>query len=246
MRTFAIFLLAPLMGFGQGIISTVAGSGNGKGFTGKSSGNGGPAIAATLNPNGVAVDAAGNIYIADLGSSSIRKVNKAGIINVFAGGGHGLSNGVPATKVAFYFQAYHNGLAVDKAGNVYFADNGNQRIVKVDTAGIFTTVAGNGNKGYTGDGDPATSAELAAPTDVAFDRAGNMYIADSLNFVVRKVDSSGTISTFAGNGECCGYGDTGDGGPATRADMASPTSLAVDSAGNVYIGVTEASTLSER
>jgi uncharacterized protein (TIGR03437 family) len=233
MRTLAILLLAPLAGLGQGIISTVAGSGNGSGFTGKSTGNGGPAIDATLNPNGVAVDAAGNIYIADLGSGSVRKVNTAGIINVFAGGGHGLSNGVPATNVALYFQAYHNGLAVDKAGNVYFADNGNQRVVKVDTAGIFTTVAGNGNKGYSGDGGPATSAELAAPTDVAFDSAGNMYIADSLNIVVRKVDTGGNISTFAGNGECC---DSGDGGPATSAALASPTSLAVDSAGNVYIG----------
>ena len=234
MRILAIFLLAPLMGFGQGIISTVAGSGNGNGFTGKSTGNGGPAIDANLNPNGVAVDAAGNIYIADLGSASIRKVTTDGTINVFLGGGHGLKNDVPATSVALYFQAYHNGLAVDKAGNVYFADNGNQRVVKVDTAGIFTMVAGNGNKGYTGDGGPATSAELAAPTDVAFDSVGNMYIADSLNIVVRRVDPSGTISTFAGNGECCG--DTGDGGPATSAVMSSPTSLAVDGAGNVYIG----------
>jgi uncharacterized protein (TIGR03437 family) len=233
MRILAIALLAPLAGLGQGIISTVAGSGNGSGFTGKSTGNGGPAIDATLNPNGVAVDAAGNIYIADLGSGSVRKVNTAGSINVFAGGGHGLSNGVPATNVALYFQAYHNGLAVDKAGNVYFADNGNQRVVKVDTAGIFTTVAGNGNKGYSGDGGPATSAELSAPTDVAFDSAGNMYIADSLNIVVRKVDTGGNISTFAGNGGCC---DSGDGGPATSAALASPTSLAVDSAGNVYIG----------
>ncbi len=234
MRTLAIFLLAPLVGFGQGIISTVAGSGNGNGFSGKSTGNGGPAIDATLNPNGVAVDAAGNVYLADLGSSSIRKVSTDGTINVFLGDGHGLKNGVPATSVAIYFQAYNNGLAVDKAGNVYFADNGNQRVVKVDTAGIFTTVAGNGNKGYTGDSGPATSAELSSPTDVALDSAGNMYIADSLNIVVRKVDSSGTISTFAGSGECCG--DTGDGGPATSAVMSSPTSVAVDSAGNVYIG----------
>lgn len=154
MRFLAIALAAPLVAWGQGTISTVAGSGNGSGFSGKSTGNGGPAIDATLNPNGVAVDAAGNVYFADLGSSSIRKVSTDGTINVFAGGGHGLSNGVPATSVALYFQAYHNGLAVDKAGNVYFASNGNQRIVKVDTAGIISTVAGNGNKGYSGDGGP--------------------------------------------------------------------------------------------
>ena len=104
MRTLAILLLAPLGGLGQGIISTVAGSGNGRGFTGGSTGNGGPAIDATLNPNGVAVDAAGNIYIADLGSGSIRKVNTAGIINVFAGDGHGLKNDVPATSVALIFR----------------------------------------------------------------------------------------------------------------------------------------------
>ena len=112
----------------------------------------------------------------------------------------------------------------------------------MDTAGIFTTVAGNGNKGYSGDGGPATSAELAAPTDVAFDRAGNMYIADSLNIVVRKVDTSGNISTFAGNGGCC---DSGDGGPATGAALASPTSLAWI-ARATSISATEGSMLSER
>lgn len=233
MRILSILFIAPLVGWGQGIITTVAGSGNGHDFP-KSSGNGGPATSATLNPNGVAVDGAGNIYIADRGSSSIRKVNPAGIISLFAGGGgHGLGDGKPAVDCLLYMQALHNGVAIDKAGNVYIADNGNARIRKVDTSGIITTVAGNGRHAFSGDGGPATKASLWSPSDVALDSAGNIYIADQMNYRIRKVDTNGIITTVAGNG---GFQASGDGGPATSASLVIPMSVTVDRAGNIYIG----------
>ena len=132
--------------------------------------------------------------------------------------------------------AFPTGVAVDGAGNLYIADSRNHRIRKVDSSGTITTIAGTGELGFGGDGGPATDARLAAPTGVAVDGAGNLYIADSDNQRIRKVDSSGTITTIAGSGE---PGFSGDGGPASEGRLAFPTGVATDGAGNVYIADTD-------
>jgi sugar lactone lactonase YvrE len=213
-----------------GTITTVAGGGKGP------LGDGGPATSATLgSPVGVAVDSAGNLYIADSWSNRIRKVS-AGTITTVAGNGIGgfSGDGGPATSASLDGPY---GAAVDAAGNVYIADWQNNRIRKV-SGGTITTVAGNGNQGFSGDGGPATSASLNQPQGVAVDSVGNLYIADSGNERIRKV-SGGTITTVAGSGS---YGFSGDGGPATSASLAERSNshwgVAVDSAGNLYIADT--------
>jgi sugar lactone lactonase YvrE len=139
------------------------------------------------------------------------------------------------------------GVAVDSSGNIYIADQQNNRIRKIDPSGVITTVAGNGTAGYSGDGGPATSAELDDPSGVAVDASGNLYIADSLNSVIRKVNPSGIITTVAGDGyNRLGTGQpsfndggySGDGGPATSAELNNPYAVAVDSSGNLYIADT--------
>jgi trimeric autotransporter adhesin len=210
-----------------GIISTVAGNGT-SGF----SGDGGPATMARLfMPIGVAVDSAGNIYIADTFNLRIRKVTLTGTITTVAGNGskgYG-GDGSPATAAKLNSPS---GVMVDSAGNIYIADSGNNRIRKVTPAGIISTVAGNGARGYGGDGDAATSAKLNSPSGVAVDSAGDLYIADRDNRRIRKVTLAGTITTVAGNGD---FGYSGDGGAATSAKLNSPSGVAVDSAGNLYI-----------
>src|SRR5437773_2352294 len=209
-----------------GIITTVAGRG-----TGQSSGDGGPAtLAELIQPLGVAVDPAGNVYIADEGSNRIRKVNTAGIISTIAGNGkQGFDgDGGPATSASLYEPS---GVAVDPAGNVYIADAGNLRIRKVHTAGIISTIAGNGKQGFSGDGGPATSASLNKPREVAVDLAGNVYISDAGNFRIRKVNPAGVISTVAGRGTS---GFTGDGGPASSAQLV-PRGVAVGVQADLYI-----------
>jgi uncharacterized protein (TIGR03437 family) len=218
-------------------VTTVAGNGN----VGNS-GDGGPATSASIGePHGVVVDQAGNIYIADCIFNFIRKVDTNGIISTFAGGNIvDLGDGGPATNARLDFgPATHAGLAVDKAGNLYIADTGDSRVRKVDVAtGIITSVAGNstslGLGGFSGDGGPATSAALNSPVGVAFDNAGNLYIADYGNQRIRKVDTSGNISTFAGIGFVTSS-DTGDGGPANKAELSGISDVVVDNAGNVYI-----------
>jgi uncharacterized repeat protein (TIGR03803 family) len=213
-----------------GIITTVAGNG-----TASYSGDGSAAIAAGLNnPWGVAVDATGNIYIADYANNRIRKVTvSTGIITTVAGiGTPGYSgDGSAATSAGLY---YPTGVAVDASGNIYIADSYTQRIRKVSVGtGIITTVAGNGTPSYSGDGSTATSASLMNPRGVALDAAGNIYIADCANQRIRKVTAaSGIITTIAGNGTA-GY--SGDGSPATSAGLLSPFAVAVDTAGNIYI-----------
>ena len=160
-----------------GTITTVAGSGLLPGF----SGDGGPAAGALLaQVAGVAVDTAGNIFIADIGNNRIRKVNTAGIITTVAGNGtRGFAgDGGPAIGAQLNMNNAHVGIAVDRAGNLYIADVGNQRVRKVDASGNITTVAGNGIAGFSGDQGPATAAGLSSPQDVAVDSAGNLYIAD--------------------------------------------------------------------
>ncbi|UWZ83946.1 NHL domain-containing protein [Occallatibacter riparius] len=214
----------------EGIVTLVAGNG-GPG----PSGDGGSAISAAMGPMvGFAVDRSGNLFIADRGVIGIRKVDAAtGTISIFAGNGMvGYSgDGGPATSAQL---GDMSGLAVDDRGNLYIADSSNNAIRKVDAStGIISTVAGNGTPGYSGDGAAATKAQLGTPWDVAVDSSGNLYIADSWNSVIRKVDAStGIISTVAGNGE---GGYSGDGGPATRAQLSDPTGVAVDSTGNLYI-----------
>ena len=210
-----------------GTITTVAGNGV-QGF----SGDDGPATSAKLfNPTGVAVDVTGNIYIADYFNGRIRKVTPSGIITTVAGTGvSGFSgDGGPATS-ARLDQAQC--VAVDTMGNLYIADYLNQRIRKVTANGIITTVAGNGNAGFSGDTGLATNAQLAFPLGVAVDIAGNLYFADSGNQRIRKVAVGGTITTVAGNGNT---GFSGDGGVATSAQLNNPWGLAVDTAGNLYI-----------
>ena len=211
-----------------GIITTVAGTG-----TAGLLGDGGLATSARLSgPQDVAVDAAGNLYIADSGNLRIRKVAAAtGLITTVAGGGtNGFTSG-PATGAQLTGVP---SVTLDGLGNLYIADGNVIRKVTVATAAI-STLAGNGKPGfagYTGDGGPATSAQLSAAQGVAVDRLGNLYISDSSNYVIREVASAtGTITTVAGNG-LPGY--TGDGGPATGARIVVPFGAAVDGAGNIY------------
>ena len=180
-----------------GNISTVAGTG-----TAGSGGDGGTATAATLNrPSGVALDGVGNLYIAEYFGSRIRKVDAAtGNISTVAGTGtFGFGgDGGAATSATL---SYPFGVALDSAGNLYIADAFNHRIRKVDAAtGNISTVAGTGTSGFGGDGGAATSATLSSPQGVALDGSGNLYIADTTNRRIRKVDTSGTISTVAGGG----------------------------------------------
>jgi sugar lactone lactonase YvrE len=208
----------------NGTITTIAGNGI-EGF----SGDGGPATSAALyDPTSVALDSAGNLYIADPGNNRVRKLSGGFITTVAGNGIHGFSgDGGPATSAALNFPS---GVAVDAAGDLYIADNGNHRIRKV-SGGTITTVAGNGNPGFSGDGGTATAASLHSPTQVAVDAAGNVYVADLANNRIRKV-SGGIIATIAGNGT---PGFSGDGGPATSASLDLPQGVAVDSAGNVYV-----------
>jgi sugar lactone lactonase YvrE len=204
----------------------------GTGFPGYG-GDGGPATAAQLYyPSAVAVDSSGNVYIADTYNLRIRKVTAStGIITTVAGnGGGGYSgDGGPATSATIY---YPGGVAVDTSGNIYIADTDNYVIRKVNTSGTITTVAGDNLYGYSGDNGPATSAELAEPESVAVDGSGNIYIADTNNYRIRKVTSGGTISTIVGNGT---YGFSGDGGPGTSAEIETVYGIAADSAGHVFI-----------
>ncbi len=218
-----------------GIINKVAGICGTAGY----SGDGGQATSAELNtPSGVVVDASGNIYIADWGNSRVRMVNgTTKIITTVAGTGSASTSGDGgrATSAAVN---HPGGVALDSSGNLYIAESSGQRIRKVTApiaTGTITTVAGNGTAGYTGDGGPAKSAELYVPSKVAFDSAGNFYIGDEYNHAVRRVRiANGDISTVAGIGGVAGY--SGDGGPATRAELNHPVGVAVDSYGNIYIG----------
>ncbi|HYM12490.1 MAG TPA: hypothetical protein VEU62_17265 [Bryobacterales bacterium] len=214
----------------SGNITTVAGDGDL--YAEPGNGNGGPATSAGLNaPAGLALDAAGNLYICDTYNTEVRKVKPDGTIVPFAGSGqHSYGgDGGPAVYAAMDFPA---GITADAAGNVYIADQHNDRIRKVDTNGIITTIAGNGEQGYCGDGGPAVKACLNYPSDIAFDAAGNMYIADEDNNVVRKVTPDGTITTVVGSS---GQGYGGDGGPPLLAALNRPSGLAFDKQGNLII-----------
>jgi len=208
----------------KGVITTVAGDG-----TPGSSGDNGPATAAQLNgvAYGLAVDSAGDLYIADAYNCRVRKVSNGVIANIAGNGFCGFSGDSGPPNAAQL--NVPSGVAVDSAGNVFIADTNNHRVRKVSD-GVITTVAGSVTGGFAGDGGIATNAELNFPDGVALDSAGNLYIADSNNSRIRRV-SGGVITTVAGNGS--GY--SGDNGPATSAGLSYPSSVAVDSAGSLYI-----------
>ena len=207
----------------SGFITTVAGNGI-SGY----SGDGGSATSAELGSvRGIAIDSSGNLYITDPTNNVIRKV-VAGIITTIAGTDRHSGDGGSATNAELDFP---NGIASDSSGNVYIADSFNHRIRKINTSGIITTLVGTGKAGYSGDGGPATSAQLDSPRKIVF-HLGNLYILDTGNFRIRKVNSSGIITTVAGNGT---QGFSGDGGPATTAELSPPQGIALDSSGNLYI-----------
>ena len=274
-----IFACCPVLtgqSVGSYLITTVAGLGN-PGF----SGDGGRALdAGPFSSSGIAADRLGNLYIVDPGDNLIRKVTPQGIISTVAGDGTpGFSgDGGPATSAQLnyiFLSGEPLGVAVDVSGNLFIADSGNSRIRKVTPQGIISTVAGNGTPGFSGDGGPATSAQLdgpmgvavdasgslfiadrfnirirkvtpqgiistvagnaqlSAPVGVAIDASGNLFIADSGSSLIRKVTPQGTISTVAGNGGSGFF--SGDGGPATSAQLSGPIGVAVDASGNLFI-----------
>jgi len=210
----------------NGIITTVAGNG-----TNGYSGDGGAATNAEMHwPYTVAVDAFGNLFIADYGNSRIRKVGTNGMITTVAGNGaNGFSgDGGAATNAEMHWPC---AVAVDASGNLFIADSFNNRIREVASGGIITTVAGNGTNGSAGDGGAATNAELSSPEGVVVDASGNLFIADYRNNRIRWVESGGMITTTAGTGA---PGFAGDGGPATNAWLNNPFGAAVDAAGDFF------------
>lgn len=219
----------------NGIITLFAGNGVFPGGICAFDGDGPATQHSLCQPVSTAVDAQGNVYIADALNNRIRKVDAAGNMTTFAGNGALNVYGQcvydgegPATQHALCSPV---DVVFDSHGNLYIADALNNRIRKVDTSGSMTTVAGNGSPGFSGDGGQARVARLNYPGGIAFDVAGNMYIGDSANSRVRKIDTSDIINTIAGDGNCPFDGD----GPALQHSICSAGSLALDSAGNVYV-----------
>ncbi len=208
------------------LITTVAGGGT--------SGDGGPAIAASLNwPQGCVLDAQGNLYIADQ-SQRVHRMATNGVITVYAGNGTATygGDGGPATNASLQNP---QSLCLDAVGNLYIADRGNHRVRKVTRNGLISTVAGNGTPAFSGDGGPGTNASLNDPLAVAVDPAGNLIIADSGNGRVRRLTPGGIITTIAGTNQS-GY--AGDGGPATGAVFSTIFGLGCDATGNIYLADT--------
>ena len=227
-----------------GTIWTIAGNGTSCFPATDPCGDGPNALFASLNlPRGVAVDPAGNVFVVDTSGLKIRKVAPSGAISTIAGSGLACNDpttacgdGGPATAARMNNPAE---LAIDKAGNLYVADQNDNKIRKVSTDGTMSTVAGNGTQcaaptNSCGDGGAATSAQLRAPTGVAVDGSGNLYIADQFDNRIRKV-AGGTITTLAGDGTVCSTLSCGDGPTPTAAQLSFPFGVAVDPGGNVYI-----------
>jgi len=224
----------------QGIITTFAGNGtvNPPGFWGDT----GPATDASLHlPTGLAVDSSGKVYIAVSADNTVRVVTTDGVINIFAGAGYkgyygdyakdSISGIVSNTGVATVAGLTNpQDIAIGPSGSLLIADTGNATIRKVDSTGVITTISGNGNVGISGD-DVATTLAMVAPFGVAVDSAGNVYVAEYGSNRIRKIDTSGKITTAAGDGN---QGFAGDGGAPNKVEMSLPTSVVVDSSGNLY------------
>jgi trimeric autotransporter adhesin len=215
-----------------GVLSTVAGNG-----TAAFAGDGGPATSASLNsPFGVAVSTSGEIYIADLNNHRIRRVFSDGNISTYAGNGTAGFAGDGGAAISAQFNN-PTGVALKADDTLFVADFANNRVRRISSSGIVSTYAGNGTAGFGGDGGVATSASLRSPQGVLLDAAGNLYIADRDNQRVRRVAPNGSVSgaivTIAGSGTA-GY--SGDGGLAGSANLDSPASVALDAAGNLFIG----------
>jgi subtilisin family serine protease/sugar lactone lactonase YvrE len=202
-----------------GMVTTLAGSGT----FGSTDGTG--SAASFCNPNGVAVDASGNVYVADTWNNKVRTISPAGVITTIAGTGFQGSTDGAGTAAGFY---YPMGVAVDGSGNVYVADTGNSKIREISPVGIVTTFAGSGNYGST-DG-AGTAASFMSPRGVALDGAGNVYVADTGNNEIRKVSPAGVVTTLAGSSS---NGSTDGTGKA--ASFWNPSGVAVDVLGNVYV-----------
>ncbi len=211
------------------IISTVAGNG-----TVGSSGDGALAINAELHgPMGVALDAVGNLYIADATNNRIRMVNTAGIITTIAGTGTAGFSGDGAAAISAQLNAPTSIAYINyMGGQLFIADAGNNRIRSINSSGTISTIVGNGTAGFTGDGGFCTAAELSHPTGVAFGPGTSFYIADYGNNRIRAVNSIGIVSTYAGNGT---GGYTGNNAQATLAELNGPESVSFDGSGNMYI-----------
>ncbi len=212
----------------SGVITTICGKGN-SGFSGDGSSGYGAQL---YGPVAVSADLGGNIYVADIRNNRIRRIAASGIITTVAGSGTGTGgysgDGGQATSASLNSPS---SVCVDVNGNIFIADCGNDRIRKVNTSGVISTIAGNGTAGFSGDGGAATNAKLSMPLGVAVDTSGNVYIADANNCRIRKVNTSGIISTLVGSGTC---GFSGDGGSAVSADI-SVLGVSVDIMRNVYI-----------
>jgi sugar lactone lactonase YvrE len=228
----ALLLTAASLAQGPPIytIQTVAGTGA-AGFEGDA----GAAVSAQLNnPVQVAVDNSGNLIIADQVNHRVRRIGADGVISSIAGDGTPgfKGDGSPATAAGLYNPC---GVAVDGSGNIYLADTHDQTIRKFTAGGSITTIAGTAAAGYTGDGAAAKDATVNTPIALALDSSGNLYIADSFNHAIRKIDTAGNISTVAGSGV---PGSLGDEGAAKDARLNTPQGVAVDRAGNIYIADT--------
>lgn len=218
---------------GNGLISTIAGDYD---YTPGFSGDGGNALVGQFNlPCGIAIDSSNNLYVADSNNNRIRKMTApSGTLSTVAGGGAVgvLGDGGLAFLANLNFP---QAVILDSAGNLIISDTRNHRIRKVAN-GIISTIVGTGMPGFSGDGGLALNAQLNNPYGIALDAAGNLYIADTWNFRIRKVSPSGIITTIAGSGHN-GYG--GDGGLATAAMLSYPEGVAVDKAGKVYVADTQ-------
>ncbi len=182
------------------------------------------------HPAGVAIDANGNVFVADTGNHRVIKLDSSGVVTTLAGNGEigDGGDGGPAGEAEL---AFPQDVALDDRGNVYIADSGNNRIRVVDPAGMMKNVAGTGERDYGGDGRPAEAARLARPTAIAVEAGGAIYIADTYNYRIRKIDTAGVIETVAGNGL---EGDIQTGLPATRTPLGLIRDIAVDSMGRIY------------